>query len=83
MSALGRCGLLVMGALALAACQEKKNEAAASAVAAAPAVSAAPAQVADDQIATPADFEEEAAKEINEDNADQELSKLEQEVSKE
>lgn len=82
MSALGRYGSLLIAALALAACQEK-SQGSAPAVSAAPAASVAPAQVADDQIAIPADFEEQAAKEINEDNADQELSKLEQEVSKE
>ena len=82
MSALGRYGSLLIGALALAACQEK-SQGTAPAVSAAPVASVAPAQVADDQIAIPADFEEQAAKDITEDNADQELSKLEQEVSKE
>ena len=83
MNALWRYASLSIGVLALAACQEKKNEGAASAVAVTPAASAAPAEVADDRIAIPADFEEEADKEITEDNADQELSKLEQEVSTE
>jgi PBP1b-binding outer membrane lipoprotein LpoB len=74
MSSLIRYGVVMMGALALVGCEAKKQEAA-------PAPSAAP--VADDQIATSADFEDNAAQEINETNAEQELAKLEQEVSAE
>ena len=63
-------------ALAVAGCEAKKQE-----PAPAPAPSAAP--VSDDQIATSVDFEEKAAQEITEDNAEQELAKLEQEISAE
>lgn len=74
MNPLARYGLVLVGALALAlaACEQKKQEAA-------PAAAAAP--VPDDQIATPADFDEKAATEITEDNAEQELAKLEKEIS--
>jgi len=61
-------------ALAAESCEAKKQEAA-------PAPSAV--AVSDDQIATSADFDETAAQEINEDNAEQEMAKLEQEVSAE
>ena len=47
----------------------------------APSASAAPAAaVADDQLTTPADFEEKAATEINADNAEQELAEIEKEI---
>ena len=68
------CGFAMIVALALAGCEAKKQEPA-------PPPSAAP--VSDDQIATSVDFEEKAAQEITEDNADQELAKLEQEISAE
>jgi len=62
--------------LALAGCEGKKEEAA-------PAEAPSAVAVPDDQIATAADFEDKAAQEINEGNAEQELAKLEQEVSAE
>jgi hypothetical protein len=72
MSSFIRWGLVMAGAVALAACEDKKPEAA-------PSASSAP--VPDDQIATSADFEEKAAQEITADNAEQELGKLEKEIS--
>ena len=46
-----------------------------------PSAPSAPAvAVADDQLMTPADFEEKAAEEINSDNAEQELAKIEKEI---
>ena len=73
----------MIGVLILAGCEEKNQGAPPAATSAAPVASAAPAQVADESIAVPEDFEDQAASEINDDNADQELSKLEQEVSTE
>jgi len=81
-SALGRYGALMLGVLTLAGCEEK-NQGSAPATTSAPVASAVPAQVGDDDIAVPEDFEDQAASEINDDNAEQELSKLDQEVSTE
>jgi hypothetical protein len=74
MSSAIRYGLVMSCALAVGGCEAKKQEAA-------PAPSAT--AVADEQIATPAEFEESAAQEINEANAEEELAKLEKEVSAE
>jgi hypothetical protein len=81
-SALGRYGALMLGVLTLAGCEEK-NQGSSLEATSAPVASAVQAQVGDDGIAVPEDFEDQAASEINDDNAEQELSKLEQEVSTE
>jgi len=81
-SALGQYGALMLAVLTLAGCEEK-NQGSAPAAASAPVASAVPVQVGDDDIAVPEDFEDQAASEINDDNAEQELSKLAQEVSTE
>jgi hypothetical protein len=61
----------------LAGCESKSK----SPDAPAPSASSAPAvAVADDQLTTPADFEEKAATEINADNAEQELANIEKEI---
>ena len=82
MSALGRHGTLMIGVLALAGCEEK-NQSSPPPATSARVASAVPAPVADDDVAVPEDFEDQAATEITDDNAEQELSKLEQEVSTE
>jgi len=64
--------LLVVGSVA--GCQKSSGEAAP-----APAASAAP--VPDEQLMTPADFEDKAAAEITPENAESELDKLEKEIA--
>jgi hypothetical protein len=73
MNTMTRLGLVFAATAALAGCDPKKQETA-------PAPSAT-ARVSDEQIATPADFEEQAATEITEDNVEQELAKVEKEIS--
>lgn len=74
MSSFIKYGVVIV--VALAGCEAKKQEAA-------PAPAQSAVAVPDDQIATAADFEDKAAQEITESNAEQELAKLEQEVSAE
>ena len=81
MNRLIRHAALVIGAVALIACESKPET---DTTTATPTVAAPlPAPVPDEQIATAADFEATAAEEITEENAEVELAKLEKEVSEE
>ncbi len=73
MSASVRLFAVALLTVGLSACQ--KSEPSSSA----PAASAQP--VPDDQLATPADFEESAANEITPDNAEQKLGEIEKEIA--
>jgi hypothetical protein len=69
---------LVAALSLLGACENKSKP---SDTPAPSAPSAPVAAVADEQLSTPADFDEQAAKEIDSDNAEQELAKIEKEIA--
>jgi uncharacterized lipoprotein YbaY len=68
------CAIILLVGASVGACQKSSGEATP-----APAASAAP--VPDEQLMTPADFEDRVATEITPENAEQELDKLEKEIA--
>ena len=74
MNRIARCAIVLLVAGSASACQKSSSEATP-----APAASAAP--VPDEQLMTPADFEDRVATEITPENAEQELDKIEKEIA--